>query len=357
MTDLLNPSVAPDYGAAPNEEWDVLTSPTETGPGQRRTVRTAPRWMVSEGWLCDPVRAALLGAFFRAQKGPLISFYFYTPDPFWSWANVPAGTGTGSQLIFPIPGYLVSKVQYPPVVTVAGAAKVQGIDFEVGVENRGPYSEDLSQTGTWAVVSGSTVTRTSGQTDPLGGTTAWRIQTSGGAVVSKLLWTTGGTPAVGLLCITDLWVKNPGAKAVTVNDGLGGSQVIAAGAGWTHVTLQTASPGATLHQPHFDAPTSGDSLDFQVWHPWIAWSNAFAYYPMSNWGYIPTVAAAIPADTTLGKENLVFYSGHAPGAAAAILISFTGKRLLLGSLLATPSWNLIDYMQSTCAVKLSGEEV
>lgn len=358
MTDLLNPSILPSDGPSNNEQWDVMTSPTETGPGQRRILRALPRWLVSESWLCDPPTAAILSAFWRLEKGPFSSFYFHTPNPLQRWAGVSAGTGTGSQLVFPFAGYLVSKSQYPPAVSVGGVAKVQGIDFEVGVENRGIYSEDLSQTGTWQVVSGSTVTRTSGQTDPNGGTTAWRIQTSGGSVVSKLKWAGGGTPAAALSCLTDLWIKNPGAKDVTIFDGLGGSKVIPAGtSAWTHVTLQTASPGATPHEPYFTAPTAGDSLDFQVWHPWIAWSNALFYTPMSNWGYIPTGAAAITADTTLAKENVVFYASKAPGNGTAVLIDFTGKRLLLGSLLSTPSWADAGYPLVSCSVSLSGEEV
>lgn len=94
---------------------------------------------------------------------------------------------------------------------------------------------------------------------------ATRIQSSGGSTVAKLTGDTGVSSAA-----TDyealLFLENIGAKDVTVADHFGHSQLVPAGTK-ANVYLRWTGDGTLHNQILFNAPTSGDSLDFLVSSP------------------------------------------------------------------------------------------
>ena len=184
------------------------------------------------------------------------------------------------------------------------------------------------------------MTRTIGQADPLGGTMAWRIQTSGGASGLKMLQNVS-TAAIGDTYYTEVWVKNPGAKAVSIYDNIGTAVVVPAGAGWTKVQLLTTCTYIAGVQLLFYAPAAGDALDFYVWHPWSAKNDANLGLPNASWGYVPTEDVAITVDS-LGRERVVFYPLSIPPSAAAVTLDAAGRRL----------WSLCKLVNQPAAVEI-----
>ncbi len=64
-----------------------------------------------------------------------------------------------------------------------------------------------------------------------------------------------------------------------------------------------------------------------------------------------------PADS-LNRWRVSFLGGHAPAAGAAVVVAFTGRRLLLGRITASDiPRGVPDYQQMQLQVELQGEEV
>lgn len=130
MTDILDPTIVPSYGSDEEERWDALVLASETGPVQVRGIRTVPRWVVSYVWdsaVCANLDT--LQTFFRTQKGPQTTFYAYTVNLWRWWADVAAGTGDGSNLLFFYPGRQVEAGT--EVVKVDGTTKTAGVDYDM----------------------------------------------------------------------------------------------------------------------------------------------------------------------------------------------------------------------------------
>jgi len=363
MTALLDPTIRCTYDADEPLSWDATVMSADTGPVQIRSKRSKPRHLLSLVYQTSIDRTGapldLLQDFFRAQCNPFTPFYLYTSSMWHRWGGMSAGTGNGSNLLFPFPGREVDPGS--DAVTVSGALKVNGLsavnpDYMLGYENRVVYSEDFSQAGTWTVVSGATVTRTTGQGDPNGGSTSCRIQTSGGSVVGKLTQSFG-TPAAGRWCYSEVWVKNQGSYTVNIVDGLGNTMAVPNTNVWIKVSAADPSLGAA-HTMTFCAPAAANALDFFVWRPMAAWAvvGEFGAPPGSWSGYVPTYASAITMDAT-DREQIVFFTGKAPANAAAVVISCRCRRLLLGTLTDDPDGPYVSgYRQLKLSASVSGEE-
>jgi hypothetical protein len=245
-------------------------------------------------------------------------------------------------------------------LTVAGSAKTEGTHYQIGVGNEIVYSEDLSQTGSWAANGGATVTRTGSQTDPLGGSTAWRIQTSGGSSTLKLYQNWESTPAAGKRAYQEVWVKNLSATervTVSITGAAGSTQTLAASEDWTKVGLYWTTTGAANGEIRFSSDEIGDALDFRVWHPWAMMTSTNQGDPGPLWGYVPTGSSAIASETTYGKWQVVFYSGSIPSAAQAIVVSCRCRRLMLGRSGNETSWTAPGWGRVALTLNLIGEEV
>ena len=321
---LFPPNIRPEYGYERGGAWDALVVKGSSGYRQVREHNAAAIFRAKMTFSLSTANLAEIEAFVAALRGPAVTFEFYDLDPWRANTGLAVGTGDGTTQHFLI-GLTDIDRQYAPSLTVAAAAKVEGTDYEVGVENRIVYAEDFTQTATWAVVGGSTVTRTAGQAAPTGPATAYRIETSGGSGTAKMQQASLGTPTLGQRSRLSVWIKNLSAtKAVTVADGIGGTQTVAAAADWTEVVLTSAGDGSTAITLSFSAPDAGDALDFRVWHPWLAWYSSMWGNPVDEWGFIPTGSAARTADTTNRKLNVSFYTASIP-ASGAILLTAAGR--------------------------------
>jgi lambda repressor-like predicted transcriptional regulator len=345
----------PDEDCEISEVWSNKFLKDDSGKVvQVRGIRTTPMWNVSLKWQTDAATLAALISGARALKGGQSDCYFYTPDYWSQWDGAVMTAGNGSTLVFPFGGRW--PVIGSDVVTVGGTAKVRGTDYEIGVANDYGYSEDLTQTSEWLANSGATVTRTLGRTDPLGGTKACRIQTSGGTATLKL-YNSATAGAIGLALYIDVWIKNNGAKTVQVSTYNSADYVnVPANAIWTHVQLSTVQSTGATPCIAFSTLLVADALDFDVWHPWGTRYQTPFGNPTAAWGYVPTTASAVAAETTLGRWQTVYYPGKAP-AAGTHLISFRGRRLLLGRITSDglPRSNP-DYQILTASLELVGEE-
>ncbi len=300
-------------------------------------------WMANGTWRLTTADMLTLETYILALGG-VDAFWFHS----YRWRKhlaVSGGSGDGSARKFPIPCSFPRTDLMSPVAYVAGVAKTLNTDFTIGHENRAAYSEDLTQTGTWVARGSATVTRTAGQADPLGGTKAHRIQTSGGSLQSKMSQIITAATS-GLLVRTSVWIKNlSSSKAVIVDDGLGSSQTVAASADWTEVVLHSISAGSN-GAVGFSAPASGDALDFRVFRPWVAYEDANLGQPEARWGYVPTGSAAITMDSR-GRAQVVFFPAvSAPALNAAVTADLAARyvhsaRLVPGSTFAPRStdWN------------------
>jgi hypothetical protein len=187
---------------------------------------------------------------------------------------------------------------------------------------------------------GATITRTSGRPDPIGGSTAWRIQTSGGTANEKIVQirndiATTTSSKWGVSC----WVKNNGTYTVRVGirySGNAGTYVdVPGGSGWTWVSA-AGSPTTNYYLGvEFRALNISDSLDFDVWHPVAAMYIApgqmvTASSDMSSIGYVATDASARPIDSN-GRAYLTRYTTAASSGTVA------GRLYLPNCLLVTQS--------------------
>jgi hypothetical protein len=116
---------------------------------------------------------------------------------------------------------------------------------------------------------GATATVTPGQSDPLGGTKAFRIQTVGGSFSTKY-YAEVDTPSVaGRKYATSLWLMVPvGKPAVTLADNIGNTQTVAATGGWTKAAIVGTGDGAITMRMGFVAGIA-DNLDFYAWRPLV----------------------------------------------------------------------------------------
>lgn len=261
---------------------------------------------------------------FWASLEPGESFDFYSCDPEALYEALSVGTGDGTTHSWVIPfTYPLATSVLTPVAYVAGVA----VSAAFGVENRCVESEDLSKTAVWLAYLGATVTRTSGQTDPEGGSTAWRIQTSGGTNVMKLHNNWGSpAPALGRKVYHSVWVKNVGAVSlVVVQKPVYNSTTIAADSTWHELAVSDTADGIQGGNLSFRTTAVGDSLDFHVWHPWSALEDSPTFSggdpgfgePVAGWGYIPTRAAALTADSRR-RMRVALYAVPTTGQAVSI---------------------------------------
>ncbi|MFZ5785527.1 MAG: phage head spike fiber domain-containing protein [Acidobacteriota bacterium] len=353
MPSLFPPVILPDYGSSEDDLWDEQLMRGTTGLLQVRQRRTVPRWVVEGAWQLDGANFAAVEEFLRGLQGAGLDCYLHTFNREAWWSSVSAGTGDGSKTDFPFPGR--DLVLGTEIVKVAGVAKVRGTDFEIGREQRCLQSEDFSQTGVWVAQGGATVTRTSGQSDPLGGTKAWRIQTSGGTVAAKLQQTVN-TPASGTKLATSVWVRANSSSTVYVDDGISGSVAVVQSDGWREVRIQSTGAGGS-RLIRFTAAGAGYSLDFYVFHPFAADGNAVETMPLFEWDYIPAYAAALTYDTTTGKDRIAFYSASKPANGQAVTLSYQGRRLLLGRVISRRPRIAVEYGALSRGIVLEGEEV
>ncbi|MBI4916881.1 MAG: hypothetical protein HY825_13620 [Acidobacteria bacterium] len=331
MSALYPMSPVPRAFSETRGDWQALTQRGVGGVRETLERLTGPLFAASHAYpLQLPGETAILDAFHQSRRGPALAFYLVSFDPYVYRALVRLGPGNSTAKAWPAPIFALDETTYAAAaLAIASAAKTRGTHWAIGVENRCLQSEDFSVTATWAVIDGATVTRTSGQTDPLGGALAWRIQTSGGASTPKLQQQIG-VPALAQVSRTSIWVKNLSAtKAVTVIAAVGSSQVIAAAADWTQVVLAPTGDGAETHVIRFDAPAAGDALDFRVWHPQVAWTSAVFGAPASTWEYLPTGATALTADA-YGRMWVALYPVvAAPGSTDLIELSAMGRWVYL----------------------------
>ncbi|MFZ5785615.1 MAG: phage head spike fiber domain-containing protein [Acidobacteriota bacterium] len=350
---LFPPAIYPDYGATEEDVWDEQIQRSTTALVQVRIRRSsAPRWLIEAAWTLAGADFATIEEFLRGLQGAGYDAYLFTFNREAWWPPMSAGTGDGSKTDFPFPGRDV--VLGTEAVNVGGVAKVRGTDFEIGREQRCLQSEDFSQTGVWVAQGGATVTRTSGQSDPLGGTKAWRIQTSGGTTAAKLQQTVN-TPASGTKLATSVWVRVNSSSTVYVDDGISGSVAVVQSDGWREVRIQSTGAGGS-RLIRFTAAGAGYSLDFYVFHPFAADGNAVETMPLFEWGYIPAYAAALTYDTTTGKDRIAFYSASKPANGQEVTLSYQGRRLLLGRVISRRPRIAVDYGVLVRGLVFEGEE-
>ena len=139
-------------------------------------------------------------------------------------------------------------------------------------ENKLLFTETLDN-GAWGSViagTGTAASVTSGQTDPLGGSTAWRVQASiGVGTTSGDLSTWRQTLGTALVSpMRTIWAKsNTGASQIVALDVAATTQTITVTTSW-----QRFGYIATGSLTRFDIGTRGDggtskSIDILVWHP------------------------------------------------------------------------------------------
>jgi hypothetical protein len=355
MTLVLYPYPSVD-GTSRSEDWHAIELRSLSGAlaqavGTRATpyhrLRLAFRDIAASD-LADLLRTIRSGA------GPLSRWHIWTPFPE-PWV-VAVGSGDGATRVWTVP---VREVVGTPTVLVAGTQ----VAAWVGAENLLKHSENLSQASVWQAVGGATVTRTSGRTDPVGGSTAWRIQTSGGTYNEKLVQVrtdiaTTTSSTWGVSC----WLKNNGAKTVRVGirySGNPGTYVdVPAGAGWTEVRAAGSPTLAYYLGIEFRALSAGDALDFDLWHPAAAqwrspWGAVTSPGHMAEVGYVMTGASPAPVDA-LGRAYLTLAT--APASGAAIELRAVAKRLLWGRF--GPATEVLSELPGrvSCALTFEGEE-
>lgn len=330
------------------EAWEAIVHDGPGGQADVNEVNEEPVFRGDYSYLVERPDFADVRAFHRACRGPAVLFDFFAYGMV-EHELLACGTGDGSTLVFPAPLTDLDRTLQAPVVIVGGASKTEGTHFEIIVEQRLARSEELDNVTIWAAVGGAAVTRTGGQADPGGGTTAWRLQSTGGAAAAKIGQQALAASLLSKRHLLAGYLSVPGgAPAVTVSDGLGDSQTFAAGAGWVPLELQSDGDGSTPWKLELAVPTSGDDLDCYVWHPWGAVEDALWGPPSTSWRYGPSSAAAIAADSKR-RHQLAFYSGSAPAAAAAITLSAVGRRLYQVRFLTDAlEWTVDENLQLKC---------
>lgn len=328
MPEIFPLTLLPVKGWREPEDWQNLE---ERGRGARtQIVETldAPVWAAAGNFELSAAATAIFRRFWLARRNAGEAFYFFSALARLPRLSLACGAGDGTIKTFRAPIAYPFVDEIAPIAYVAGTAKVYGTDWLLGVENRLIESEDLSDTSAWVARSGATVTRTAGSTDPLGGATAWRIQTSGGSSVDKMSQTVGAATS-GMMVRTSVWIKNLSAsKILRVSDGLGSNVYVPISSEWTECTMLTVSAGAASSLM-FRAPASADALDFAVWHPWVARTDTILGTPDASWSYVPTDAAIIASDAS-GQWAVVFFPGvAAPSAGQLITLDAQGRQRFL----------------------------
>jgi len=343
-------------GTSRSEDWHAIELRAITGAlPQAVGTRSAPyhRLRLAYRNVATSDLAGLLRSI-RSGSGPVSRWHIWTPFPE-PWV-VSVGSGDGATRVWPVP---VREMVGTPTVLVGGAQATAW----VGAENLLRYSEDLSQASVWGALGGATVTRSSGRTDPLGGTTAWRIQTSGGSYYEKLAQYRIDIPTnTGSKWGIDCWIRNNGTKSVRVGirySGNPGTYVdVPAGSGWTEVRAAGSPTLAYYLGIEFRALAASDSLDFDLWHPVAAqwrspWDAVTSPEHMADVGYVMTGASPAPVDS-LGRLYLTLAT--APASGAAIELRAVAKRLLWGRFGAATEVVSELPGRVSCALGFEGEE-
>lgn len=118
---------SPDYGCTEHEVWANKPLADDSGKiVQVRGIRTAPYWRVPLTWTRIATDLATFLSTLRGLKGGQSDCYFYTPSYWTWWDGAAAGTGNGTNLLFPFGGRSVLG-NPAPVVTVAGVVKSSAI--------------------------------------------------------------------------------------------------------------------------------------------------------------------------------------------------------------------------------------
>lgn len=328
---LFPPNIWPETPPREGEDWETIVQPGPGGMGDVLEVNDAPVFLGRYRFYLERADFHELRSFHRQQRGPALPFDFFAYTII-EHELLDCGTGDGSDLVFPAPLTDLDRTLQAPVVTVGGASKAEGTDYEIIVEQRAAKSEDLSDAGVWAAVSGAVITRTGGQAAPSGPATAWRIQTSGGTDTAKLRQQLLALSLLSKRHLVAGYIKVAAATpAVTIADGLGATQTVQPGAGWTEIELQSDGDAVTPWLMEFRAPAAGDALDVDLWHPWGAIEDVYWGLPRgepnrSAWRYGPSGASAIAVDSKR-RHQIVFYAGSVPGAGAAVKLTAVGRRL------------------------------
>lgn len=124
----------------------------------------------------------------------------------------------------------------------------------------------------WAGASSASGVVTSGQTDPFGGSNAYRITTTGGGSANK--WYKGFAAAYtnAQKYSVSVWMKVNTAEPVKVNCNMAGliSPFYTSADGWKLIKLENATGnGASTQSIYFDAVSSSGALDFTAMWPQI----------------------------------------------------------------------------------------
>lgn len=121
----------------------------------------------------------------------------------------------------------------------------------------------------WTNFGGATTTLTQNQADPLGGSGATRIQSSGGTNVLKF-YKSAGTGTNGTNNTTSVWVKNNSATDIKVETNLGFvSRTIKNSEGWVKFSVQTTSTGSSQRQIQFQTMLVSENIDIVAFQPQI----------------------------------------------------------------------------------------
>ncbi|NMC35029.1 MAG: hypothetical protein GYA36_21620 [Veillonellaceae bacterium] len=127
----------------------------------------------------------------------------------------------------------------------------------------------LTDSGGFFSWASSTVTMTTGQPDPVGGTGAIRVQGTGGSEAIKAS-KSGGVGVAGVTYQLGIWVRNRSAdQTLRVADGAGTIKAtIAAGdAAWTFVSYTQVGNGSLGVRFSLVAPSAAGTVDADTYHP------------------------------------------------------------------------------------------
>jgi hypothetical protein len=353
---------APDYSPAIQEAWGnkVLRDDSGKITQVRGIGRTAPLWTVKLGWSSAGADLAVFRTALRALKGGYSDCYFFTPSYWEQWDDAAAGTGDGLKVVFSFGG---RSLQTSPaaVVKVGGVVKTLTTDY-VLVANSAPITNlltanqgDVETDLTGLTADAATLTRDT--TEHFHGVACAKLVCT---AVSQGMYLTGAArPAAvaGTAYTASAWIKATAGTSVKLylvfysagGVALSTTSVTVAGTG----AWQRASVTAT-------APATTATVDVAPYNATVG-ANTF-YVDCLQVEAAASMSAWIPGGSTtanaLSETSIAFVPSAAPTAAAAVTISFTGRRLLLGRLARDPGpWGTPDYQQSTLSVELEGEEV
>ncbi len=187
--------------------------------------------------------------------------------------------------------------------------------------------------GNWAEYDGSSVTVTSGQADPFGGTNAYRLQSTGGANRLKFLCGIGAGVA-GTRYSGSIWIRNlDAANQIQVASNQGPHEpYVQASEGWVLVKMENILADA-VGQIHIQLRTNtiGDNLDI------------LAMWPQYETG--PTCTSYIAPGTTRAVDNLALGPVCNPSEGSVIVRAYVaGDQALLSP---TSTYSLFDAYQAS----------